>query len=336
MVVAERASFLLAILATLLYLMVVALEYLGILPHHHPPVLDNVEMFRQDRYLLTIAALLVVSLGLAAYLTSSLSASQRKVERDLRYRLDLALGRCQELNEINSRLQRLDTERTRFLTTVTHELRAPINTIHTCVELALAGYASPEKVREILERVKERTAELSDLISDLLRLARAREEASRDERIELVQPVEVLQSVVQLMKTEANSKDLFLSTDIDPDLASIQANAERLKLVWTNLLSNAIKYTEPGGIVGVTLKQTPEQLVSTVQDTGIGIPPEDLRRIFEEFYRAENARAVSPIGTGVGLAIVRRIVENWGGQITVESELGLGSKFTLVLPRADA
>ena len=335
MVLSERSSLLLASLAILLYVIIIALEYLVLLPHHHPPVLDSVEMFQQTRYLLTAAAMLVVLLGLAAYLTSSISASLRRGELELRYRLELALIECQELEEINSRLQRLDSERTRFLTTVTHELRAPINTIHTCVELALAGHASPEKVREILERVKARTAELSDLIGDLLRLARAREEASRDERIELVQPVDVLQSVVQLMRTEASSNDLFLSTDIEPDLAPIQANAERLKLVWTNLLSNAIKYTEPGGIVGVTLKQTPEQLVGTVRDTGIGIPPEDLQRIFEEFYRAENARAMSPVGTGVGLAIVRRIIETWGGKISVESEPGLGSKFTLVLPRAD-
>jgi two-component system phosphate regulon sensor histidine kinase PhoR len=221
------------------------------------------------------------------------------------------------------------------MTLVTHELRAPINTIHTCVELALAGYASPEKVRDILERVQRRTEELSELISDLLRLARAREEASRDEPVALVQPAEVLGSVVQLMRAEAERKDLFLSVDIAPDLASVRAHPDRLKLVWTNLLSNAIKYTEPGGIVAVTLNQTSENLVGTVRDTGIGIPTQDLERIFEEFYRAENAKEISRVGTGVGLAIVQRIIENWGGTISVESELGLGSKFTLVLPRAD-
>jgi two-component system phosphate regulon sensor histidine kinase PhoR len=173
------------------------------------------------------------------------------------------------------------------------------------------------------------------LISDLLRLARAREEVIRDERRRIVEAAEVLQSVVQLMKTEADSKDLFLSVDIEPDLAPVQANPDRLKLVWTNLLSNAIKYTEPGGIIGVTHKQTAEDVVGTVRDTGIGIPAEDLNRVFEEFYRTENARAVSPVGTGVGLSIVRRIIENWGGKVWVESELGLGSKFIFTLPRAD-
>jgi two-component system phosphate regulon sensor histidine kinase PhoR len=85
----------------------------------------------------------------------------------------------------------------------------------------------------------------------------------------------------------------------------------------------------------VSVGQDPEHVIGTVRDTGIGIPPEDRQRIFEEFYRAENARAVCPVGTGVGLAIVQRIIESWGGRIWVDSEVGLGSKFTFSLPRAD-
>ena len=118
-------------------------------------------------------------------------------------------------------------------------------------------------------------------------------------------------------------------------MSHVRASPARLKLVWSNLLSNASKYTEPGGIISVTLRETAGELVGTVRDTGIGIAPEDQQRIFEEFYRAENARSVSPMGTGVGLAIVQRIVENWGGRICIESELGLGTKFTFALPRAD-
>jgi signal transduction histidine kinase len=218
---------------------------------------------------------------------------------------------------------------------VTHELRAPISTIHTCVEVALAGYTSPEAVRDILVRIKRRTGELCDLIGDLLRLTRAREEASRATQAQPVQPGEVLENVVELMQTEAHNKDLFLSVDIEPNLGPVWANSERLKLVWTNLLSNAIKYTEPGGIISVALKQANDDLVATVRDTGIGIPTGDQERIFEEFYRAPNARVSSSVGTGVGLAIVQRIVENYGGSIWVESEEGLGSKFTFTLPRVD-
>ena len=331
----RRVSFLMATLAAMLFAAVAGLEYAGLLAHHHLPLLGPVELYRRVPYVLTVAGGMALTLWLVAYMTSSISVRLRLRDRQLLDSHRTTLAKSHELEVVNERLRRLDAERTRFLTLVTHELRAPINTIHTCVELALAGYASPESVRDILERVERRTAELSELISDLLRLARAREEATRDEQVSLVQPADVLQSVVQLMKTEADGKDLFLSVDMDPDLPPVRANADRFKLVWTNLLSNAIKYTEPGGIVAVALRKTPEHLAGTVRDTGIGIPPEDQKRIFEEFYRAENARALSPVGTGVGLSIVQRIVENWGGSISVESEPGLGSKFTFILPRAD-
>jgi signal transduction histidine kinase len=331
----RRVSFLMATLGALLFAAVAGLEYAGLLSHYHLPVLGGLELYRNGPYLLMAVGVMALTLWLVAYLTSSISTRLRERDRALVQSHQVALAKSRELEVANERLRRIDAERTRFMTLVTHELRAPINTIHTCVELALAGYASPEAVHDILNRVKRRTSELSELISDLLRLARAREEASRDEQLGLVQPADVLQSVAQLMKTEADGKDLFLSVDVDPALAPVRANPDRLKLVWTNLLSNALKYTEPGGIIAVTLKQTPEHVVCTVRDTGIGIPPEDQKRVFEEFYRAENAREVSSVGTGVGLSIVQRIIENWGGTIWVESEPGLGSKFTFVLPRAD-
>jgi signal transduction histidine kinase len=331
----QRVSFLMASLAALLFAAIGGLEYGGLLPHYHLPILGETELYHKPAYLLTVVGIMAVTLWLVAYMTSSISVKLRERDRELVQSHQAILIKSRELEAVNERLRRVDAERTRFITLVTHELRAPINTIHTCVELALSGYASADTVRDILRRVQKRTAELGELITDLLRLARAREEASRDEPLGLTQPEEVLQSVVQLMKTEADGKDLFLSVDMDADLAPVRANADRFKLVWTNLLSNAIKYTEPGGIVAVTLKQTPEHVVGTVRDTGIGIAREDQQRIFEEFYRAENAKSLSPVGTGVGLSIVQRIIENWGGRIWVESELGLGSKFTFILPRAD-
>jgi signal transduction histidine kinase len=107
-----------------------------------------------------------------------------------------------------------------------------------------------------------------------------------------------------------------------------------MKAVWTNLISNAIKYTEPGGIIVASLTHDSDHVIGVVRDTGIGIAAEDLARIFEEFYRTANARAISPQGTGVGLAIVKRMIENYGGKIWLESEVGQGSKFTFMLPRA--
>jgi len=328
-------SFVMSTVAAALFAALTALEATGVLQHYHLPMLGEAEPYRMTGYLLAVTGTMALTLWLVAYMTSSITVRLRQRDRELLQSHQASLAKSRQLEVLNERLRRIDAERTRFLTLVTHELRAPINTIHTSMELVLSGYLPPEKVRGVLKRLMERTEELSDLVSDLLRLARAREEASRDEQLAAVQSADVLQSVVELMKAEADSKDIFLSVDIAPDLAPVQAHPDRLKLVWTNLLSNALKYTEPGGIVAVSLKQTPQHVVGIVRDTGIGIPPEDQDRIFEEFYRAENARTASPVGTGVGLAIVKRLIENWGGEIRLESEAGLGSKFVVRLPRAD-
>ena len=136
------------------------------------------------------------------------------------------------------------------------------------------------------------------------------------------------------MRVEAENKDLFLSVELAPDLPLVKAKPDHIKAVWTNLISNAIKYTEPGGIVVASLTHNADYVVGMVRDTGIGIAAEDLPKIFEEFYRTANARATSPQGTGVGLAIVKRMIENYDGKVWVESELGWGSRFTFMLPKA--
>jgi signal transduction histidine kinase len=328
----RQLGIVMAALAAVLLAGMAGMEYSGLVPHHHVPWLGEIELAREGWYVTGFVGMLIVTLGLVSYLTSSISARLRERDRALMKRHREVIAKSRELEEVNARLREIDAERTRFMTLVTHELRAPINTIHTCIELALSGHASPEKVQEILERVMRRTAEVSQLISDLLRLARAREEARRDEPLAAVHPAEVTRGVVDLMRAEAESKDLFLSLDVDPDLRPVRANPERLKLVWTNLLSNAIKYTEPGGIVAVTIRQGNEYMVGAVRDTGIGISVEDQQCLFQEFFRAGNARDVCAIGTGVGLALVRRIVDNLGGKVWVESEIGLGSKFSFLLP----
>jgi two-component system phosphate regulon sensor histidine kinase PhoR len=321
--------------AALLFAGVAALEAAGILRHYHLPVLGDVETYRMTEYLWVVTGTMALTLWLVAYMTSSIAERLRARDRELLESHQASLSKSRQLEALNERLRRIDAERTRFLTLVTHELRAPINTIYTNLELLLSGYLAPERVDGLLERLMQRTEELSDLVTDLLRLARARQETSSDVQSAAVQADDVLVNVVQLMKAEADSKDIFLSVGVAPDLAPVQAHPDRLKLVWTNLLSNAIKYTEPGGIIAVALKQDPHHVVGTIRDTGIGIAPEDQGRIFEEFYRAENARSLSSVGTGVGLAIVKRLVENWGGEIELESQVGLGSTFTIRLPRAD-
>ena len=329
------SSYLVAALAVLLYESVIALEYAGLLPHYHLPMLEQ-ELYQNLLYLFTASAVMMFMLFLVAYLATSIASRLRERDRELWESNQTCQIRSQELQDLNEQLRRIDGERTRFMVLVTHELRAPISTIYSALELALGGYAPPEKTREVLARAQNRATDLLDLIRDLLDLTKVREETDEQAQVVPIQMADVLREVVDFVRVEAEGKGLTLEVEIKPDLAPVRALPEQMKLVWTNLLSNAIKYSKSGGKIQVSLDQDARRVIGSVRDTGIGIPAEDLPRIFDEFYRAGNARDVTPHGTGIGLAVVRRIVDNWEGDIWAESKVGQGSTFTFVLPRADA
>jgi signal transduction histidine kinase len=293
------------------------------------------ELYQDLLYLLTASVVMMFTLFLVAYLATSIASRLRERDRELWESNQTCQIRSQELEDLNEQLRRIDGERTRFMVLVTHELRAPISTIYSALELALGGYAPPEKTRGVLERAQNRATDLLDLIRDLLDLTKVREETAEPAQVVPIQLADVLREVVDFVRVEAEGKGLTLDVEIEPDLAPVRAPPEQMKLVWTNLLSNAIKYSESGGKIQVSLSQDARRVIGSVRDTGIGIPAEDLPRIFDEFYRAGNARQVSPHGTGIGLAVVHRIIDNWDGDIWVESEASRGSTFTFVLPRAD-
>jgi signal transduction histidine kinase len=327
-------SLLIALLASSLFAAMALLEYRGLVPHYNLVGLVNPDLYRHGTYVWASILVMTITLLLVVYMTSSISARLRTRTNEL---LDVSRSReakSQELAKLNTRLQKLDAARTKFMVTVTHELRAPVTTIYSCLDLVLGGYASREKERQILERAQQRTTELLDLVKDLLELTGARQAEVQAEDAEPIQLAHVLRNVGELMRVEAENKDLFLSIDVAPDLPLVKAKPDHIKTIWTNLISNAIKYTEPGGIVVASLTHNPDYIVGTVRDTGIGIATDDSPKIFEEFYRTANAKAICPQGTGVGLAIVKRMIESYGGKIWLESELGRGSKFTFMLPKA--
>ena len=330
----RAASFAYAGLASFLYIALLVLEWLEFIPHYNLAGFRIPVRFQQPIHVFTASFTLTTTAFLTAYFASSIVARLRERGRELMEANLSCEVRAQELGELNARLEELDKARAQFILLVTHELRAPVAAIQSYLKLILEGYVPPEREREIIQKAERRSLEQLALISDLLELARL-QEAKVEERVEFVDMAEVLEGVSDLMRAHAEEKDLFFSVQIEPDLPPVKANVEHMKQLWTNLISNAIKYTEPGGIVVVSLAQNPNYVVGTVRDTGIGIPPEDIPRIFEEFYRAKNAKATERQGTGLGLSIVKRIVETHGGRIRVESELGRGSKFTFVLPKSE-
>jgi len=228
-------------------------------------------------------------------------------------------------------LERLDRIKSTFTRTVAHELRAPTAAIQSYLRLILDGYIPPEGQREYLVRAEQRTSAQLELIGDLLHLAHLQNPDLRIER-EPVNLAESLREVCDLMSSRAREKGIEFTVSVPEETPTISADPKHVKQLWDNLVSNAIKYTDKGGAVDITMVVQDKQVVTSVRDTGIGIAPEDLERIFDEFYRTKAAKEHSEMGTGLGLSIVKRIVETYQGQVDVQSTLGQGSTFTVALP----
>jgi signal transduction histidine kinase len=235
-----------------------------------------------------------------------------------------------ELARAKKELERLDRFKTNFMLTVAHELRAPLTALLSFLNTIQEGYVPPDQQEVILERANERTQELLDMVDDLLRLAavKGEEEIARQELLSLA---DILEKIFPLLKAQADKKGIACTVEIR-HRPLVEADRDQMTQVWTNLISNAIKYTPPGGEVEITLEEQNGWAVGTVADTGIGIAPEYQTKIFEEFFRTPQAKQSEPHGTGLGLTLVKRIVEGHGGMIEVVSEPGRGSRFTFRLP----
>jgi two-component system sensor histidine kinase ResE len=232
-------------------------------------------------------------------------------------------------------IEDLDANKSTFVRMVTHELRSPVSVARSLLRTITAGYAGevlPQQ-RDILERATRRMDYLQKLIDDLLDLAAGKMKVIDRGNLEPVVLDEVVRRVVNRFSVPAQEKQLTLNLHLETaGNIRVLAIPEDLDRVFNNLISNAVKYTLPGGSVTVTLSATLGEAHVSVQDTGIGIPEDALQHLFEEFYRAPNAKELEREGTGLGLTIVRDILTRFNGQISVHSKLGLGTCFTVSLP----
>ncbi len=232
-----------------------------------------------------------------------------------------------------SRLQELERIRQDFVANVSHELRTPLATIKGYVETLLEGALRENVAEQFIQVIKKHTDRLIKIVEDLLTLSRI-ESKEFQMQVERINLADLIEEVLGLIRAVADKKRISLNTqDIHPALW-VFADSHYLELVFLNLLDNAIKYSPEGSTVKIkTLALDEEYAQITIQDTGIGIPREDLPRIFERFYRVEKGRSKEYEGTGLGLSIVKHIIQALQGKVWAESELGKGSTFHFILPR---
>ncbi|MBM4312433.1 MAG: hypothetical protein FJ122_00775 [Deltaproteobacteria bacterium] len=219
-----------------------------------------------------------------------------------------------------------------FRLTIAHEFRAPLTALQSFLLILLKGYAPPEQWKEMIRHALDRSEDLLNLVDNLMNLATARQEMSAENR-SLVRLGEELAKVLPSLQTEAEGKGLSLTLTVRND-PTVEVHLNHLKHLWTNLISNAVKYTRSGGRIGITVDRDEKHAIGEVRDSGIGISPQDLPSIFNEFFRTVEAKQMERRGTGLGLPLVKRIVEGYGGTVEVTSTLGEGSLFRFTLPLA--
>ncbi|MCC7423223.1 MAG: HAMP domain-containing protein [Planctomycetaceae bacterium] len=229
-------------------------------------------------------------------------------------------------------LRRLENLRTEFASNVSHELKTPLTSIKAYTETLLDGAVDdPVHNRSFLRRIDEQAERLHKLILDLLQLSQI--ESGKDVFDVVAVPIDrVIHTCVDAHAAVARSKGVTLSTEPHREGIRVQADAEGLRTILDNLVDNAIKYTPERGSVTVRWKSEGRMAVIQVQDTGVGIAPPHLERIFERFYRVDKARSRDMGGTGLGLSIVKHLTEVFNGDVDVESRPGEGSTFSVRLP----
>ena len=238
------------------------------------------------------------------------------------------------INHMLDRIAEYLQKRREFLSNSTHELRSPLAAIRSTVEVALGSPRTNEEYEELLLDVIEECGTLESLVNQVLLLAET-ENLALCSTGEPVDVSSVVERATDMFHAAAESQGLSLETQIQSGLLVI-GHRPHLRQVLNNLIDNALKFTPPPGTVEVHLRAETDRAVLTVRDTGIGIPPEDLPRIFERFFRGDrsHSRDAATRGTGLGLSICLGVIEAHGGTMTVDSEPGKGTTFTVSLPLA--
>jgi two-component system, NarL family, sensor histidine kinase BarA len=272
--------------------------------------------------------------GQKMYLTSQLH-----IEATLETNKDLD-ERNKRLEEANTKLKELDRLKSAFLATVSHELRTPLTSIIGYSEMLAEGLAGPLNGEQVdyVRTIMEKGETLLKLISSILDISQI--EAGKVRlAFEPFDAADLVATSVSSLKPQAQKKGVTLEMRVAPNVPTVVGDKDRLRQVVVNLLANAVKFTPKGGRVSVALSAvgTQPELTTpgyrvTVEDSGVGIPKDQFEKIFNSFYQVDSSSTREFGGAGLGLAIVKSFVEGHGGSVQVASEIGRGSRFTIVLP----
>jgi signal transduction histidine kinase len=282
----------------------------------------------------------VTNASSSAVFTSAAGGDTRQIRisrHDAGERATIQSGTVYTLRDVTAQ-QSADRAQVEFLSQIAHELKSPLNTIVTYADaLADDSIVGPDERRHFFNTISSEAQRMGDLITNLLEMSRIRL-GSLSARQGFVKTSALLGEIAASFRSQATAAGLTLTASVPENLPPLHADKDLIGVAVSNLVSNAVKYTRPGGTISLRAEADATGVAIVVQDDGIGIPAELKTRIFERFTRSDQPEVRSRSGSGLGLALVKEIIDVHGGTVTVESQVDRGSRFTISIPvrQADA
>jgi len=306
-------AFIIAAVAVGLMSMLVFMEYWQVLEHYS----SGVKVYNLTDIALALAVF-YVTIFVSTYIGATLMMRHKKVK-------NLIFAQ-------NEELEKSEREKMLFFRFVSHELKSPIIAVQSAINVVLdvMDVKLKPQARDMLERGRKRTLQMIEILKDLVSLSY--EEKDEKHEVEMVVPCEHIPEVVDYYRPSAVEKNINIIETVCKQHQGFQIDKFVFEKIITNLISNAVRYTPIGGKVTIKTDLDDKFWYLMVSDTGIGIPIEEQKHVFEEFYRASNAKIFEAVGTGLGLSIIRKMVEQENGEIFLKSKVGKGSTFTVRFP----
>ena len=303
-------------LVVILFSSLVYLEYTGIIYHYC--------IFKSDLHSDLYFVLIVLTVfTITVYVTMYICMSFMYIYRNIKRQMDIQ----------NLQLVQADTKKTKFFRFTSHELKSPVVAIKSSIDSILKNYSGQldVTVEDLLQRSSARAAQMLQIIRELLELSRNRVQLAEKEKPQIDINI-LISEIIEQERVRAEEKSIRVRENLSQVPLRLYMDPADFKEIFVNLFINAINYTRQGGTVTVTSGLTAGRVVFSIEDTGIGIAESELEKIFDEFFRSENAKKEIQFGTGLGLSLVKQIVENYKGDMQVTSQLDQGTCFKIEMP----
>lgn len=315
----RRASFLQATFAVFLFCAMAVSEYFGVFAHYGLGKFIGLKQYNNSIYVSGVSFVFISTIYIAVYMATSISARLRQREKGLA--------------EANALLEEKDRLKSEYVLRVSHDIKEHLAAIQGCLEPVaggITGELNPSQL-DLVQRAVHRTVKLMFFVKALLEITRIK--LTKELNLDYFSFQNVLSEAITYISSKAKDKNITVNLTADPSIDRICGAQEYIQETIVNILANAVKYTPCNGKINIRVNDKGNMILIQIKDTGIGIPKDELPRIFDEFYRASNAKEVEKNGTGLGLSIAKQVIERHNGKIWVESEKGKGTTFSIELPK---